>query len=70
MWDLGSDFLSYNVNLTVVNFYGRSIPSMSWENIVWYFGIGSLGTSLIVVDADPSGMMSLPDLITVWLLSL
>ena len=39
-WDLRSDFPSYSVNLGGVNFSGRSIPSMSWENGVWYLKPG------------------------------
>ncbi|GFS35177.1 hypothetical protein Acr_00g0038240 [Actinidia rufa] len=66
--DLGSDFPSYSVNLSDVNFYGGSIPSMSRENGIWY--LRTLGLGLVVRVANPVEMMSFPDATVVQLLSL
>ncbi|GFY91195.1 hypothetical protein Acr_07g0013910 [Actinidia rufa] len=53
------DFPSYRVNLDGVNFSSGSIPSMSWENGVWYLGTASLSSGLVVWATDLVGMMTL-----------
>ena len=70
MWDLKSNFPSYSVNLSGVNFYDESIPSMSLENGVWYLRTGSLGSGLVVRPIDPDEMMTLSDVAAIRLLNL
>ena len=64
MWDLGSDFPSYNLNLDRVDLSGGSISSMSLKNGVWYLEIGSLGTGLVVRIYSP-----LPPHLNCWVIT-
>ena len=68
MWDLRSDFLSFNANFGGTNFFGGTILSMSRKNGIWYLRMGSLGMGLVVRVTDLVRMMSLPDAASVWLL--
>ena len=70
MWDLRSNFPSYSVNFGGVNFLGKSIPLIFWENGVWYLKIGFIGTNLAVRATAPKGMMVLCSVVVVQLLSL
>ena len=64
------DFPSYNVNLGDVNFFGGSIPLIYRESRVWYFGISSLYSSLIVRAINLEEGITLLKADALWSLSL